>query len=137
MDKNITIEYQEYENLMKTVDELRRTIDNKNSMIQNLRSELSFIKEQGDGILIIEKSENADTIEFKSTEKDVVVKLVEVYSELVNEHRDILLEKESLKNKVEELESNIAQYTNELVKLNKNFEKLKNRKFLKRLLNKD
>jgi CRISPR/Cas system CMR-associated protein Cmr5 small subunit len=137
MDKNITIEYQEYEKLMKTVDELRRSIDGKNSIIQNLRSELSFIKEKGDGILIIEKKENADSIEFKSTEKDVVVKLVEVYSELVNEHRDVLLEKESLKNKVEELESNIAQYTNEIIKLNEKFEKIKNRKLLKRLLNKD
>jgi chromosome segregation ATPase len=141
MNKNITIDYQEIERYNKTIDDLRRTIDNKNSIIQNLQSDLKFLKEKGDGILVIEKGE-VDTVEFKSTEKELLLKMVSEYShirealtDLINEHRKILLEKETMKSKISSLESNIAEFTNELVKLNSNYDELKNRSFFKRILN--
>lgn len=141
MKKLISIDYQEYISYQQKIDNLRNDISKYQLEIQKLKKEISFLKDSGDNVLVIVKDKDKpDVHEYKSSEKDTILVMVEENSKLRERYDDILRKKDNIENqkqliilKYNEME-NI--YKTKIGKLENHIEYLENRTLLERVLNK-
>jgi hypothetical protein len=138
MEKMIYIDAREIEFYQKEVSELRKNMEESRKKIISLTNEINFLKDSGEEILVIEKSDN-DIFEYKSTEKELLTKLVSENKEVRDKYDDVLRYKDNLENqkqiillKYQELENN---YKNDIEKLNKYISFLENRSLTGRIIN--
>jgi len=141
MKKTMTIDYNEYMSLINSKDELRKQMEILKKEVFKKNEELSFIKDNAEEILVIEKTEDGSKIESRRKEKDVI-------SSIVNENMKLMEKLEKTKEKLSELkdEFDLIKYEYEdYLKLNhelkiNNFEnkiqKLEKRNILQRIINK-
>jgi hypothetical protein len=144
MKKMITIDYDEYNGFNIFIQKLQKQIQEQNIFIQQLKTEISFLKDKGDGILIIEKdAEKNNIIEYKSTEKSALLLMVDenksirINCEELNESLLNCVKKNNqLVNSIDvQIKQNVV-LQNEINKLKNDINELKFRGVWHRLINK-
>ena len=91
------IDAQEVEQYQREISNLRNRVEKLQSEKHKINQELKFLKDSGDEILVIEKSEN-DIIEYKSTEKELLSKIVSENQTVREKYDMILREKDNIDN---------------------------------------
>lgn len=122
MIKTITINYDEYENFNNRIQSLNKRITDLNGIINSQKNELSFLKEKGDNIFVIVKTDNQiENIEYRSDEKNLLLQMVEenknirltcneinaVLLKYVNQNNDLEIKNDNLKCENEVLKNEI------------------------------
>lgn len=83
MEKMISIDYEEYDSLYKLVDEYKKKLESVNTSLREKEDFISKIKENANEILVITKNENGDDgYTFKSDEKVLMEKIVDLYNKM-------------------------------------------------------
>jgi len=140
MKKLVSIEYEEYMKYSETIDNLRKQIGKYRQEIQKLNKEIDFLKDSGENILIIVKKDNEPDIhEYKSSEKDIILKLVQEnsnvrfrYDELSRKIDNVENQKSIIILKYQEMET---IYKGQVKQLEEYVDYLENRSFFSRLKN--
>ena len=137
----MTIDYNEYMSLINSKDNIRREMNLLKKEIFKKNEELSFIKDNAEEILIIEKTEDGTKLESRRKEKDVIsnivsenIKLMEKLGETKEELMDLKDEFYLIKNEYEDflkqnLDLKIQYLENKILKL-------ENRNIIQRIINK-
>ena len=140
MEKLIQISYQEYENYINTIDQLRKQSHQLQQDIARLNKEIAFLKDSGENILVIVKDrDKPDVHEYKTTEKNILTDLVQEnyrvrdrYDELSRKIDNSENQKQLIILKYKEME-NI--YKGQLFKLEEYVDFLEHRSFWSRIKN--
>jgi len=140
MKKMVTIDYQEYMKFTQTIDALRNNLNSLQLEKIKLDKEIAFLKDSGENILVIVKSQDKpDVHEYKTDEKNVLTDLVaenyrirERYDELSRQIDNIENQKSMILLKYKEMES---IYKNQITKLEDYIETLESRGFWSRIKN--
>ena len=125
----------------QTIDQLRNQIQNYQTEIARLKKEIDFLKDSGENILVIIKSQDKpDVHEYKTTEKNILTDLVsenyrvrERYDELSRKIDNVENQKQLIILKYKEME-NI--YKNQISKLDEYVKYLEERPLFDRIKNK-
>lgn len=141
MQKMITIDAQEIEKMEKTIEFLRKEVENLRILEFNLKKEISFLKDSGENILVIVKStDNPDVHEYKTVEKNVISELVvenqkvrERYDELSRKNDNLENQKSMILLKYQEMSNN---YQSIIDKYENHIKSVENRGLFDRILNK-
>jgi len=141
MKKLIQIDYEEYMKYSQTIDQLRTQVGNCQQEVAKLQKEIAFLKDSGENILVIVKSQDKpDVHEYKTTEKNILTDLVqenyrvrERYDELSRKIDNAENQKQLIILKYREME-NI--YKNQIIKLEEYIKYLEDRGFFDRIKNK-
>lgn len=144
MEKRFTFTGDEYNKNLEEKDKLR--IENKNLLkkIDELYSEIEFMKTSKEDVLVVVKDkEKHDEYYFKSKEKEVLKQLIEINKELTSKNKELLDYINLLNNNIKNLEEskiNLNFKVNEQKKLinkkNTRINNLENRNLFWRILNK-
>jgi hypothetical protein len=134
MNKTITIDYIEYEKLINNREEFNKDKKRLQKEIVFLESELNFIKNSGEDILVIIKdNDNIIKYEFKEKEKKSMADIIGNTNIFLNKIDNLSNELNNLKEKYNNLkeEFNELSTNNELIrKENKRYKQIK---FIKNL----
>jgi len=138
MEKMLYIDAREIENYQKELSALRNEVEDSRKKIFSLTNEVKFLKDSGEEILVIIKADN-DIIEYKSTEKELLSKLVSENKDVRDKYDDISRYKDNLENqkqiiilKYQELEN---KYTNDINILKNYVKMLEDRTLSQRIFN--
>ena len=136
----VTIDMSELDRMDNTILNLRNQIDIIRQENVKLKSEISFLKDSGENILVIVKDKDKPDIhEYKSDEKTVILDLVTENSNIRNRYDELSRNIDNVENqkqlilmKYKEMES---IYKNQILKLENYIEYLENRSIFSRLKN--
>jgi len=138
MEKMLYIDAREIENYQKEISLLRKEIEESRKKLIILTKEINFLKDSGEEILVIEKADN-NIIEYKSTEKELLSKLVSENKEVRDKYDDVLRHKDNLENqkqiillKYQELEN---KYNNDITTLKTYIDSMNDRTITERIFN--
>lgn len=138
MEKMLYIDAREIENYQKELSALRNEVEESRKKIFSLTNEIKFLKDSGEEILVIEKADN-NIIEYKSTEKELLSKLVSENKEVRDKYDEISRHKDNLENqkqiiilKYQELEN---KYSNDIKTLKDYIKTLEDRTLSQRIFN--
>jgi len=140
MRKIVNIDFQELEKMDNIILNLRNQSQQYQQEITKLNSEINFLKDTGENILVIIKdNDKPDTFEYKTNEKNVLVDLVsensrirERYDELSRRIDNVENQKQLIILKYKEMET---IYKNQIYKLDEYIHYLENRSLIGRLKN--
>jgi len=137
MKTTMLVDYEEIERYQYRIEELRKQTDQLNKHIQNLEKEIKFLKDNGDEILVIIKTEGRpDYHEYKTSEKCII-------TDMIVENNKVRDKNDSLTNQNYILEQNLNKSNEEnnnlksnIESLNERIKMLENRKLWNRIINK-
>jgi len=140
MRKIVNIDFEELEKMDNIILNLRNQTQQYQQEITKLNSEINFLKDTGENILVIVKdNDKPDTFEYKTNEKNVLVDLVsensrirERYDELSRRIDNVENQKQLIILKYKEMET---IYKNQIYKLDEYIHYLENRSLIGRLKN--
>jgi len=131
-----SIPYEEYEANINKIGALLKEIEYLSNKNRDYVDELDFIKNSGDGIMIIEKVGAVTTHEYKSDVSNMATKLVDENKMLIDMVNRISSEIKSMEAEKVELMTKLALSVGENTMLNMELGEMRNRNILKRLINK-
>lgn len=140
MRRIMTIEYEEYMQLVEIRDTVQQEIKELKRTIFQQANEIKFLKNMGENVLVIKEDKQGQIYEFRSPEKDALLELVNTYNQLQTKHENLIQEIGTLQTKIqkqqyfyrEQIENNLDQIESYQVEL----ETLKKRKLWARIWNK-
>lgn len=139
MKKMIYIDNEVIEGYQKKIRSLQDDLEKLNLLTNKLNNDLKFLKDSGEKILVIVKSEKDDVYEYKSTEKELLSQIVlenhkirERYDELSRRIDKMENEKQFFMLKYKEMENH---YKNQIIELKNYLIFLEDRPFLSRIKN--
>lgn len=134
---SITIDNDEYIGYINKVTDLTAKIMDANGMVKKLEDELSFIKSNSDGVLVVVKEVGKpEKFEFKSTEKQVITQIVVSNNKLLDIYNNLSEKISLLENLVKEQDALIEKVSREKEIISQKNDQLKKRSLLDRILNK-
>ena len=141
MQKVITIDIREIEKYIETIDSQRKELEKLRVSEHNLKKEIEFLKDSGENILVIVKSENKpDKHEYITYEKNVISELVEENSKIRQVYDDLNKKNEILENQKSiillKYQEMYNYYQSTLGKLENDIKTLEGRSLIDRLINK-
>jgi hypothetical protein len=140
MRRIMTIEYEEYMQLVEIRDTVQQEIKELKRTIFQQANEIKFLKNMGENVLVIKEDKQGQIYEFRSPEKDALLELVNTYNQLQTKHENLIQEIGTLQTQIqkqqyfyrEQIENNLDQIESYQVEL----ETLKKRKLWARIWNK-
>lgn len=138
MEKMLYIDAREIERYQNELSLLRNEVEQSRKKVNRLTEEVKFLKDSGEDILVIEKSDN-NVIEYKSTEKELLSKLVSENKDVRDKYDELSRYKDNLENqkqiiilKYQELEN---KYNNDIKSLKGYIKKQGDRSLTQRIFN--
>lgn len=130
-----TIPYDEYEGLINKVSTLHSEMQNLNLIIRELRNENAFLKDTGAGVLVINKTDDITTSEYRSDEKNVTLMLSDQNATLVELVKMYRQHSESVDTDNRRLMSTNFDYEQTILSMSSCIRRLKGRNIINRILN--
>jgi hypothetical protein len=139
MKKMIYLDSQEIERYQQTITSLRNDLDIVRRENNQSKTELKFLKENGDDILVIVKNSDNDVYEYRSTEKELMLKLVSENQSVREKYDEVVRVKDNSENQKQMLMLKYHEMNNDYKKkvedLTKYINFLENRTFYQRISN--
>jgi len=144
MYKRFTFTEDEYNRILKEKDILRKDNEELVKLVKEKELEIENMKLKSDDVLVVVKDKNKkDDYHFKTKEKDIIRELIKINKEYSTKIETLLNNEKIMNEKVEKNENKIKKLEEEKNNLNdeinnsKNYiDKIKNRNFIERIINK-
>ena len=140
MKKMIYLDAQEIEKYQNTIFQLRNEIETSRKDKAKIVNELRFLKDSGEEILVIVKDLNNDVYEYKSTEKELLNKLVSENKEVRDKYDSVLRERDNIENQKQMIILKFHEmdniYKTKITELNTYIDYLETRSLVDRVQNK-